>query len=107
MEKISIKRGATLSLAGLFTLPAGSWSARSNVEDSSGNVIFSFETTLVEDSSTPGSTHSLLMVASSSNTLLLEVGTTYISDIIFIDDSPEPVVLKTDTFGIKAIKEVT
>jgi hypothetical protein len=109
MEKISVKQGATLSLAGLFTLPAGTWTASSNIEATDGTIIAALDVTLTElaEPDEDGNTHSVLMVCTAAQAETFEVGKTYVCDLIFTDDSPEPVVLKTDTFGIKVVREVT
>lgn len=109
MEKISVKQGATLSLAGLFTLPAGTWTAASNIEQTDGTLVCAMDVTITElaEPDADGKTHSVLAVCTAAQSEAFEVGKTYVCDIIFTDDSPEPVVLKTDTFGIKVVREVT
>lgn len=76
MEKITIKQGATLSLTGLVSLPAGTWSATSNIETPDGVLIATMETDLQQLSSpdSSGNTHSILLVCSAEKTNNFEVG---------------------------------
>lgn len=109
MEKITIKQGATLSLAGLYALPAGNWSAACNVETPEGAIVTALACTLTALASPDGdgNTHGLLMVATSAQTALWEVGAPLVSDIKFYNDEVPPQVLKTDTFGYKVQQAVT
>ncbi|MFA9204968.1 MAG: hypothetical protein ACEQSH_00770 [Bacteroidia bacterium] len=109
MEKIEAKQGATLSLAGTFSLPDGTWSVASNVEKKDGTLICAADVTIepIDPVGADGKTHSVLWTVSAAHAEAFEVGQTYVSDIIFTDDSPNPVVLKTSTFGIKVVREVT
>ena len=109
MNKISAKQGATLSLAGLFMLPAGTWTAASNIERTDGSVVCAMAVTITElaEPDDDGNTHSVLAVCTAAQAEAFEVGKTYVCDIIFTDDSDPAVVLKTETFGVKVVREVT
>lgn len=109
MEKIEAKQGATLSLVGSFTLPAGTWTAASNIEKKDGTLICAADVTIepIDPVGVDGKTHAVLWTCTAAQAEAFEVGQIYVSDIIFTDASPEPVVLKTTTFGIKVVREVT
>ena len=109
MNKISAKQGATLSLAGTFALPAGTWTAASNIERTDGTLVCAMDVTITEIDPVgeDGKTHSVLAVCTAAQAESFEVGKTYVCDIIFTDDSDPAVVLKTETFGIKVVREVT
>ena len=105
------KRGATLSLAGTVTLPAGVWSATSQVKQDVGGVL-----TLVEELAVTlapiavpdpgGPTHTILLESSSAAASDWPLGRLQ-CDVRFADASVPPVVLPTETFDIKVVREVT
>ncbi len=65
-SRIIIKQGATLSLAGSVSLPAGDWSASASVS-SGGGFYSSLEVTLTPPVSPQGS-HHILMLKDASET---------------------------------------
>lgn len=109
MEKISTKQGATLSLAGSFKLPAGTWTASSNIEKTDGTLIAAFDVSMEEfaEPDEDGNTHGVVLLCTADKAETFVAGQTYVCDVIFTSDDDPPVVLKTETFGIKIVREVT
>ncbi len=99
------KRGATLSLAGTVTLPAGSWSATAQVRNSSGSLVQQLSVTL-QAPVAPATAHAILIEATADQALTWPLGDLR-CDVRFADASDPPVVVPSPTFIIKVQQEVT
>ena len=103
-----LKRGATLSLAGTVTLPAGTWAVQCQVRKSTSAGLELVEALSVD--LVPGSgraPHTILIEATSTMSGDWPEGTRLQCDVAFFDDSTPPVVLPSPTFVIKVVPAVT
>jgi hypothetical protein len=101
-QSVTIKRGATLSLAGYVNLPSGSWSAASETRDQSGALVDDLTVTLTAPVS-PSIYWTLLIGASATATAIWPVGPLS-CDVRFTDGVN---VLYTPTFAINVVQEIT
>lgn len=108
IEPIEIKTGATFSVPFLVLLPAGSWSAASEIRKGDDTLVGELAVTL-EPLATPdadGNTHAGVLEASSVQTVAWEHGS-WRADVRFSDDSTPPAVLTSDPFFVLVKKGVT
>ena len=101
-QSVTLKRGATLSLAGYVNLPAGSWSALSETRNQAGTLVDNLTVTLTAPVS-PSIYWTLLIGATATATATWPVGPLS-CDIRFTDGTN---VLYTPTFAINVQQEIT
>jgi len=108
---VNIKKGATLSLAGVLPTGAlyeeGSWSAKCQAKPRGSETRLNLEATL-EAPNSPGEQYVVHLFAAASATAAWPVGQLS-CDIDFTDAgaSPEPYVISTATFTLNVVDEVT
>ena len=98
-----LKRGSTLSLAGTVSLPAGTWTATSEVKDAAGDLISTLNVTLTPPTA-PNTLWVILMAQSSEETLTWPLGPLN-CDVRYEDGAGN--VLYTPTFTLNIALEVT
>lgn len=99
------KRGATLSLAGTVTLPAGSWSATAQVRNASGSLVQQLAVTL-QAPVAPATAHGILIEATADQAATWPLSDLR-CDVRFADASATPVVVPSPTFIVRVQQEVT
>lgn len=106
MSSTDFKRGGTFSRSGLFKLPAGVWTATSQVNKPAGGVVGQLSCDL-QELPTPdanGNTHALTISATSAETKTWPI-TELPTDIKFRDATG--VVMYTTTYTINVLKNET
>lgn len=103
MDTFEHKAGGDLSLAGTVELPAGTWSATSQVRDAAGELVTSLAASLQAD----GDAYTLLLEATSTQTAGWTEGATLYCDVRFQDNSTPAVVLYSATFAIHVVQAIT
>lgn len=93
-QRIELKRGATLSLAGTATLPAGSWTATCSATGNSGKFKTMLDVALTPPVS-PATAHQIMVSKASSETSAWPEGD-LVCDIRFAD--ADGVVIPTPSF---------
>ena len=107
-QSITIKAGATFSVAFLALLPAGTWACDSDVRKTDDSLVQALSTTLTAlgtpDAS--GNTHSGILAATSAQTTAWPIGT-HQCDVRFTDASATPQILIFDKIMVVVEKAVT
>ena len=101
-QSIFLKRGATFSLAGFATLPAGDWTATSEVKNNQGVLVQELTVTL-DPPVDPETAWPLVLFASAEDTATWPLGPIS-CDIRFAYGTA---VIYTPTFIINVVQEVT
>lgn len=102
-QSFPIKTGATLALAGTVSLPAGAWTATSEVKDQSGNLVSTLNVTLTAPTA-PSTIWVIQISQTAENTLTWPLGPLN-CDIRYVDSSDN--VIYTPTFQFQVSQEIT
>lgn len=105
MQTYTLKRGATLSLAGTASLPSGTWTAAASAKGPTMDAVETLTVTLTPPQS-PSTDHTILIVATGVQTADWPIETVLI-DVKFTDASNPAVVLTSPTFGVVVRQSVT
>jgi hypothetical protein len=105
-QTYTMKRGATLSLAGSLSLPAptGAWSATAQVRTMDGILVEDLTATVT---SLGGGQYNIQAVGNSQKTSDWPINERLLCDIRFADEDTPPFVIPTPTFFLKVEAEVT
>lgn len=99
---VFVKRGATLSYAGYVTLPAGDWTATSELRNSAGDLISQLDVTLVAPTA-PETRWPILLYKDASETIDFPLGPLQ-CDIRFQYSNT---VIYSPTFTVNVVLEIT
>jgi hypothetical protein len=105
---VKIKTGATFSVPLLVCLPAGAWSATSDIRQAGDALVESLAVSLIAltEPDADGNTHNGLLLATSIQTALWPLGA-WRCDVRFADAQTPPVVLYSDQFIVNVEKGTT
>ena len=94
-------RGTTYSRAGLYTLPAGTWSAAATVKTAAGTEVQTLSVNLgaLPEPDADGHTHALSVLATAAQTATWPLAT-LLQDIVFTDASATPVKVPAESVQI-------
>lgn len=107
-QSITIKTGATLSLAMLVKLPTGTWACDSDVRKSDDTLIAALSASLTALSApdADGNTHSGVLEATAAQTAAWPIGN-WRADVRFTDTSTPAVRQISETFVVVVSAGVT
>jgi hypothetical protein len=101
-QSIFLKRGSTFSLGGYVTIPAGEWTATSEIKDNKGTLVQELAVTL-EAPVAPNTKWPILLYADAADTAVWPLGPLS-CDIRFVSGSN---VIYSPTFIVNMVLEIT